>query len=80
MNEDFESYLRSLIGKKIDITIVHHVEGQHLRTTGVLCEVTDEMIKIEIEYREHWWQRYRKGLYVCNRKTNSLLSIFVSSE
>lgn len=77
LNDEINNLLGRLIDKEIDFTVVHHVEGTHLRSTGVLREVTDDLMKIEIEYRKHWWSRYKKGLYVCNRKTCSLLSLFI---
>lgn len=77
MDDEINKLLRNLVGKEIDFTVVHHVEGEHLRSSGILKEVTEGLIKIEIEFKRHWWSRTEKGLYVCNRKTCSLLSIFI---
>ena len=76
--EQIEDILRKSIGKQVDLTIVHHVEGQRLRTTGKLVDVTEDVIKLEIEWRQHRWSlRKKKGVYVCNRKSTSLLSLFI---
>lgn len=79
MDEELNKFLKELVDKEIDIVIIHHVEGIHLRTGGILKEVTEDLIKLEVEWRYRWWQKKRKGLYVVNRKTCSILSIFVAS-
>ena len=74
--KDIEEVLQSLKGKEIDLTIVHHVEGMKRSTTGKLLEVTENMIQMELEYKDHWFSRKtKKCIYTCNRNTCSLLSI-----
>lgn len=75
LEEPLDRELKALVGKEIDITVVHHLEGQHVRTTGKLLEVNDALIKIELEYKDHFWSRSKKGIYICNRKATSILSI-----
>ena len=73
---ELDSVLKTMLGKEIDIVIVHHVEGRHLRTTGILKRFDEHIIELEIEYKDHWFNRKRKGLYVVNRKASSILSLF----
>lgn len=77
-SEELDNLLKASIGKIVDITIVHHVEGHHLRTTGKLLEVTDQIIKLEIKYKNHFYSlKEKKMTYVCNRKMCSLLSLTI---
>ena len=81
MVNDIEKELEAAVDKIVDLTIVHHVEGVRRITTGKLLEVTDSLIKMELEYKKHWWSlKTYKGLYICNRKASSILSLFVAEE
>ena len=72
-----QQVLEEAKGKEIDLVIVHHVEGQHLRTTGKLLDLNEEIIQLELEFREHWYSRKKKAVYTVNRKACSLLSVVV---
>jgi len=73
---EFDEILKRLLGKQIEITIVHHIEGRHLRTGGVLKAFDDNTIQMEIEYKDSRFGKKHKGLYVVNRKASSILSVF----
>lgn len=76
-----EEELREALNKVIDLTIVHHVEGITRITTGKLIEVTQGLIKLELEWKEHFWsRRTSKAVYICNRKASSVLSICVRAQ
>lgn len=78
MGEPFDDLLQSYMGKEIDITVVHHVEGVKRTTTGILKEVTPDYLKLILEYKPHRWSlRYKKATYILNRKSCSFLSIVV---
>lgn len=75
--QEFDDILRRNVGKEIDITIVHHVEGRSLRTTGKLVHFNDYIIELELTWKEHFYSIFsKKGRYICNRKASSILSIF----
>lgn len=74
---ELNKILENLINRKIEITIVHHVEGTHLRTVGILKEITPEIIRIEIDWKEHWYSKKSYGDYIVNRKTSSIMSLFI---
>lgn len=76
--EAIEKELRNALNKIIDITIVHHVEGITRITTGTLLEVTDELIRMKLEWKRHFWSRTNDtAVYICNRKAASILSLCV---
>lgn len=74
---EFNDLLKKAIGNQIDITVIHHVEGRSLITTGKLIEVTEDYLAIEILYRDHFWSRKIRHVYYLNRNSCSLLSLVV---
>ena len=73
---EFDKILKRNLNKEIELTIVHHIEARHLVTSGKLVHYDDDVITLEIQWRNHFWNRYkRKALYICNRKASSILSI-----
>jgi len=73
---EFDKILKRNLQKDIDLSIVHHINGRVLVTTGKLLYYDDDIITLEIQWRKHFWHGYkRKAVYVCNRKASSILSI-----
>ena len=70
-----DEILKSLIGKEVDIHYVHTLEGRRMGTMGKLLEVNEEVIRIEIEYKDHFWSKRKTDIYTMNRKSCSLLSV-----
>lgn len=80
-----EKILRDSIGKKIEISVIHNVEGISRITMGILKRVTDNLIIMECSsYRIYrllpFYKKEKKYVYVLNRKSCSLLSLVIWDE
>ena len=76
--KDIEELLIEALGKEVDLTIVHHVEGLKRSTTGILKTFNENLIVLEMEWKNHWFSRKTENcLYYLNRKSCSILSVVI---
>lgn len=75
MNKPINEVLKQCVGRKVEISIIHHVEGIARVTKGKLIEVTDDLLVMDVECKDHFWYRTKKMRYNLNRHVCSLQSV-----
>lgn len=78
MKQNLEGILEKSVGRLIEISIINLVEGRDRRTKGVLLSIDDDLIIMDVEWRDHWYSpRKTRVKYYCNRSAWQLISILV---
>ena len=76
--QQLDKILKDAKGKQIEIIAVHHVYG-NIRASGILREITEDIITIEMEYRiKRLSLRKTPFKFLLNRNAASILSVSIT--